>query len=112
MFIELYLDEDVDVLIARLIRARGFSVTTARDEGLLQQDDRTQLSYAVRNKWVLVTHNRIDFENLARQYFESGQNHSGMILAVRRPPHEVVRRLLILLNHVTADEMINQIRYI
>ena len=33
----------------------------------------------VRNKWVLVTHNRIDFENLAKQYFEAGQDHSGMI---------------------------------
>lgn len=32
LFIALYLDEDVDVLVARLIRARGFSATTARGE--------------------------------------------------------------------------------
>ena len=33
-------------------------------------------------------------------------------LAVRRPPHEIARRLRIILNHVTADEMKNQLRYI
>jgi len=33
-------------------------------------------------------------------------------LAVRRPTHEIVRRLLLLLNHITADEMENQIPYI
>jgi hypothetical protein len=31
LFIELYLDEDVDVLIADLVRARGFRVTTTRE---------------------------------------------------------------------------------
>ena len=31
---------------------------------------------------------------------------------VRRSPYEIVRRLLIILNHVTADEMENQLRYI
>ena len=30
LFIFLYLDEDVDVLVAQLIRARGFEVTTTR----------------------------------------------------------------------------------
>jgi len=29
-FIELYLDEDVDVLLAELLRARGFKVTTTQ----------------------------------------------------------------------------------
>jgi hypothetical protein len=55
LFIELYLDEDVDVLLAQLMRARG---------------------------------------------------------AVRRPPREMARRLLRLLNSVTAEEMQNHVRYI
>jgi hypothetical protein len=33
LFIELYLDEDVSVLVADLIRARGFTATTTRDVG-------------------------------------------------------------------------------
>jgi hypothetical protein len=34
LFAELYLDEDVSVLVAALLRARGFDVITARDEGM------------------------------------------------------------------------------
>ena len=32
--------------------------------------------------------------------------------AVRHPPYEIVRRLLLILNQVTADEMQDQLRYI
>jgi len=35
-----------------------------------------------------------------------------MIIVVRRPPHEIVRRLLLILNHMTADELENQLRYV
>jgi hypothetical protein len=37
LFIELYLDEDVDVLVADLIRARGFTIVTTRDAGNLHK---------------------------------------------------------------------------
>jgi len=36
----------------------------------------------------------------------------GIIIAVRRPPYEIVRRLSLILNQVTADEIQNQLRYI
>ena len=39
-FIELYLDEDVDVLVADLLRARGFVATMTRDAGKLQRASR------------------------------------------------------------------------
>jgi predicted nuclease of predicted toxin-antitoxin system len=84
LFIELYLDEDVDVLVADLIRARGFTASTARDVGNLHEDDDEQLAHAADNQLAFVTHNRAD----------------------------IVRRLLVILNNVTADEMVNQIRYI
>jgi hypothetical protein len=60
----------------------------------------------------LLTHNRTDFEALAQQYFAAGQVHYGIIVAVRRPPQAITRRLLTILNQVTADEMENQLRYI
>ena len=37
---------------------------------------------------------------------------SGVIIAVRRTPHEIVARLLPLLNDVSAEEMDNQVYYI
>lgn len=112
LFIELYLDEDVHVLVANLIRARGFQVITTRDAGQLQKSDRSQLAYAVDLRKTLVTHNRVDFEKLAQEYFDREEKHYGIIFAVRRSPQEIVRRLLIILNNVTADEMENQVRYI
>jgi hypothetical protein len=112
LFIELYLDEDVDVLVSKLIQVRGFAATTTQEVGRLGGSDKEQLAYAVSQHKTLLTHNRIDFEILARQYFASGQTHHGIIIAVRRTPQELVRRLLIILNHDTVDEIRDQLRYI
>ncbi len=112
IFIELYHDEDVSALIADLIRARGFSVLTTLEAGNLGKSDATQLEFSVNQKRVLLTHNRVDFEELAKQYFEENRNHYGIIIAVRRLPNEIAQRLLDVLNQSTADEMINQLRYI
>ena len=112
LFIRLYLDEDVNVLVANLLDARGFDVLTVRDAEKLQADDVEQLAYAVSQQRALVTHNRSDFEKLVQTYFVTEQKHYGVILAVRRPPQAIAQRLLTILNQVTADEMENQVRYI
>ncbi len=112
LFIRLYLDEDVNVLVADLLKARGFDVLTVRDAGQLQASDEEQLAYAVSQGRTLVTHNRTDFEELIQTYFDTKRMHYGVILAVRRPPQEIMQRLLVILNQVTADEMENQVRYI
>ncbi|QZZ22789.1 DUF5615 family PIN-like protein [Leptothermofonsia sichuanensis E412] len=112
IFIHVYLDEDVDVLVATLLRSRGFETTTAHQAGQLGKTDAEQLEYAVSQRATILTHNRTDFENLAREYFEQDRLHCGIIIAVRNPYQEVVRRLLTILNRTTADEMENQILYI
>lgn len=112
LFIELYLDEDVDTLVAELLTRRGYSALTARDAGTLGQEDSEQLAWAARQGRALLTHNRNDFEELALTYFEHAQPHCGIILAVRRTPHEIVNRLIKLLNEVTADEFQNQVYYL
>ncbi len=85
---------------------------TTLESGNLGKNDAEQLEFAVGEKRVLLTHNRVDFENLAEEYFEQGKTHYGIILAIRRFPNETAQRLLEILNYTTADEMINQIRYI
>jgi predicted nuclease of predicted toxin-antitoxin system len=112
LFICLYLDEDVNVLVADLLQARGFDVITARDAGQLHATDAQQLAYAVTQARTLVTPNRTDFEELVQSYFDSEQMHYGVIFAVRRSPQEIAQRLLAILNQVTSDEMQNQVRYI
>lgn len=112
LFIELYLDEDVSVLVADLLRGRGFSVTTTRDEGRLGSSDAEQLARAIQLGRALLTHNRADFETLSAEYTAMGREHFGIILAQHNPPYEIVRRLMRLLDQVTGDEMRNQVRYI
>lgn len=112
LFIHVYLDEDVDVRVADLLRGRGHSATTARDAGMLRRSDPQQLEYATRHEMAIVTHNRGDFEELARQYFTDCRSHCGIIISNKRPYPEIARRLLRILNDVTADEMDNQLRRI
>lgn len=75
LFVELYLDEDVDVLVADLLRAHGFSATTTLEAGRLHKNDREQLAYAVSQRKALLTHNPADFEALALSYFVEGEVH-------------------------------------
>jgi predicted nuclease of predicted toxin-antitoxin system len=60
----LYLDEDVPVELADLLRARGHSATTTRNESRLGRPDPDQLLFTAKNGFVLVTHNRRDFARL------------------------------------------------
>jgi hypothetical protein len=56
LFIGLYLDEDVNVLVATLLRARGFGATTAHAVGQLGKSDAEQLAHAVGRLMTLLTH--------------------------------------------------------
>jgi hypothetical protein len=51
-------------------------------------------------------------EELVQSYFNAGEMHCGVIFAVRRSPQEIAKRLLVILNQVTSQEMENQVRYI
>ena len=111
-FIEIYLDENVHVLIAKIIRSHGFKAITTHDVGRKGASDTDQLEYANEQGFVILTLDRTDFEELAAEYFVSGRNHSGIIIIADNSPQEIARRMLSLLNDFTADEMKNQIIYI
>jgi hypothetical protein len=66
----------------------------------------------VSQQRAILTHNRDDYAQLAQDYFATGKKHYGIIIAVRRPPQQIVERLLVTLNRTTADEMEDQIIYI
>jgi hypothetical protein len=110
--LQTYLDEDVDVLIAELLRARGLKVTTTGEAGRVGSDDSGQLEFSVEHRLTLVTHNRAHFTELARHYAVAGKMHHGIILATRRSPYELARRILALARQVSATEIQNQVRYI
>jgi hypothetical protein len=112
LFIRLYLDEDVDVLLGERLRACGFDAVATRDAHRAGLEDEDQLAFAGAQGRALLTQNREDFERLARDWWASSRHHSGIIIAVRRRPNDILRRLLKILDEVTADEMRDQVRYI
>jgi hypothetical protein len=107
----LYCDEDVSVVLAAMLRACGFPVTTTRDGGYLGRTDEKQLHVASDANQILVTHNRAHFERLHCQWLEAGRRHAGMIIARRRQPSELTGRLGRLLDRLTADDFTNQLFY-
>jgi len=112
LFLQLYLDEDVDIVVASSLRSKGFIAVTTHEAGRTQATDEQQLEHATGRGFTLLTHNRVDFERLARVYLETSRHHAGVIVAVRRPARQIVRRLLVLLDTVTSEEMRDQLRYI
>ena len=111
LFIRVYLDEDVDVLIAELLKARGFEAFTTRESGQSGNSDTEQMEYAVAHRLTIFSHNRVHFEAMDRLFRENGRKHLGMIIAARRSPYSIARRLLAILNRVTAEEIEGLILY-
>lgn len=56
-----YLDHDVAVHLADLLRAAGHTVTTARELHTQRASDDTHVLLAASHGWVFVTHNVDDF---------------------------------------------------
>ena len=112
LFAALYLDEDVDVLAAKLLIARGFDVITARDIGRLSTPDLIHLQYASSLNRCLLTHNRSDFESLHKVWLEAELTHAGIMIASRRVTHELARRVAVILDSLTADEIAGQLLYV
>jgi Domain of unknown function (DUF5615) len=112
LFISVYLDEDVNVLVAELVRLQNFRVLTITEADRKGKSDTEQLEFATENGYMILTRNRVDYEELAQEYFASNQTHGGIVVAVRRPPHEITKRLLKILNNFAAYEIVNQIIYI
>ena len=108
----LYLDEDVSVVVATILQARGFDAVTTRDLGRLGRPDAEQLATSAIAGRVLLTHNRVDFEILHGEWLRAGRAHAGIIIARRRAPSELASRVGRLVGRLTADDLKNQLVYV
>ena len=107
----LYCDEDVSVVLAAMLRARGFPVATTRDAGHLGWTDERQLQAAADADCVFLTHNRTDFERLHREWLGSGRRHAGIVITRRRLLGEMTVRSGRLLGRLTPDDFRDQLFY-
>jgi len=112
VFIRLYLDEDVHKRVAYALKLRHFDVISAHELGRWGLSDEEQLSYATNEGRALFTYNTSDYLPIHQDWIRRGREHYGLIVSNQLPIGETIRRMLNLLNRLTADEIRNQIRWL
>ncbi|MEW5717662.1 MAG: DUF5615 family PIN-like protein [Chloroflexota bacterium] len=110
LFIALYLDADVDKRLAEELRKRGVDAVSAREIGRDLVSDEDQLEYAISQQRAVLTHNSRHWEPLFEEYWNAGKEQFGIIVSEQIPIGETLRRVLKLLDTVTADEMKNNFK--
>ncbi len=110
LFIRLYLDADVDVKLAANLRKIGYDCVSAREVGNAALDDESQMVYAANEGCAIVTHNIQDFVPIFERWWHAELSHSGLVVSQQIPLGELQRRVIRMLETVTADEMENNLR--
>jgi len=92
--ISLYLDEGVRVLLAEVLRNRGYNVSHVLEVNRNGKSDNEQLAYAVKHQMAILTHNIKDYVVLSKLYTELKKRHFGIIVSDHIPFSELLRRTL------------------
>jgi hypothetical protein len=98
----IYLDECVNVDVVDPVRNRGVSITTASEQRTLGFDDESQLLFATRRGFILVTHNQRHFYRLHAEFLSQGRSHAGIILIPQVSPALLALRIPMLVAWIDA----------
>lgn len=107
LFVALYVDEDITHKLAKALRERGFDAVAAYEAGNIGVSDSVHLEFAASQRRALLTCNAKDFSPLFDKWWEASKEHYGVIVSEQLGFGEMLRRVLNLLNSVTAGEMQN-----
>ncbi|MCP4346454.1 MAG: hypothetical protein GY795_13110 [Desulfobacterales bacterium] len=110
--LRLYLDEHLSPRIAVELRKHGFDVITLHDKEMLSKNDQEQLDASASEQRAIVTCNFSDFVVLNQEYNAKNKEHWGIILSTEEPTGVLIKRLLSLLNSLSASELKNHIRWL
>jgi hypothetical protein len=94
------IDNDVATALAQILTAAGHPAVTARGQGMDAADDDEQLLFAAQHGWVLVTHNRGDFELLHKAWWRWSAawgvsvHHAGILVIEQIPMRPFVQPLV------------------
>ena len=111
----LYMDEDgMARKLARALRQRGATVTTAYDEGMINRSDADHLDYATAHGYTLFSFNVSDYLRLHAQYLSAGKSHGGIILSRQQTysTGETMRRLLRVMTRKSAADMVDHVEFL
>lgn len=108
----LLLDEHIWAYLAKILREQGFDVTHVTEVDLAATPDNRIMQYAASNHMAVVTFNIRDYVPLSIQYFEDGKEHYGIVVSKELSRGELQKRVTKLLESVTAEELMNAVRYL
>lgn len=109
MPLRLYLDEDVDPLLAHVLRDRGVDCLSTNEAAKRGLSDEEQLVFAASQLRTILTFNVRDFVVLARQYARAGLHHSGIVVSSHLPFSDLLRRVLFLQRKHINDDLTDRL---
>jgi hypothetical protein len=109
---KLLLDEHIWAYLAKALRERGHDVIHVAEVGLIATPDELIMKYAVGEHRAVVTFNIKHYIPLSIQYFEDGKEHYGVVVSKALSRGELQRRLIGLLESITAEELMNAVKYL
>ena len=104
--IRFHLDESLSPKISRAARLRGLDVTDSHTEGMLAATDIEQWDYCQQHGKVLITSDS-DFLRIMREH----PNHCGVVFCIGMGIGSIIRKLEVLSNDVTPQEMRGRTEY-
>lgn len=106
------LDEDVQLSVAGALRARGCDAVHVSELGRRGFSDREQFDYAVAEQRCVFTFNVSDFVQLHATWLSEQREHFGIVVSKQRTVGDCLRRLLVLLQTNTVDDVRTQIIFL
>jgi predicted nuclease of predicted toxin-antitoxin system len=110
--IKLYLDEDIDPLLTKVLRDRGYDILSTHEAKMHKSDDYKQIDFAISEGRAILTHNVRDFHRIAKEYGRISKSHSGIILSSQLPFKELLKRVLRLLHKHNSEDIPNQVLWL
>jgi predicted nuclease of predicted toxin-antitoxin system len=112
LFVRLYFDRHIMTRLAIDLRGRGYDVLTTEEAGKDTAADEEQLAFATAENRAILTFNIRDFAPLHQTWQAAERSHAGIIVSQQLGSRQyglLLQRMLRLLNHFTAEEMISNL---
>lgn len=110
--LKIYLNENLSRKIAIALREYGYDVISSDEAEMNQADDEAQFVFAIEHERTIVTNNFRDFIELYQKYEKNKKLHYGIIFTTKCSISAMIKRLRNLIETVSHEEIINQIRWL
>lgn len=113
--LRLYTDENVPPVVAEQLLRHGYDALSclAAGNSNLRLSDDWQLSFATEQQRAILTFNIDHFYEVDARWRRREREHSGIIIVTATTPiRELIRRAMLHLDTVTAEQQYNTILYL